>query len=85
MSDQPALPPSDADRFARMAERIEHNKDSTFGGAFVIIVPGGLVEPMEALILDGKGDAAQFLMLLQGKITNLMEDLKARERAQYGR
>lgn len=77
-------PPTDAERFANMAERIEHNKESTFGGAFVIVIPGGLVAPLESLILDTQGDPAQFLMLLQAKIAQIMEDLKTRER-QFGR
>jgi hypothetical protein len=77
-------PPSNADRFRKMAERIEHNTDSTFGGAFVICVPGGIVEPMESLILDSKGDAVQFLNLLQFKIQSLLEDIKEQERKRTG-
>ena len=84
MSDQLPSRPTDAQRFAEMAKRIEHNADSTFGGAFVICVPGGMVEPMEALILDSKGDAAQFLMVLQSKIAMVLEEIKDRERKQSG-
>ena len=77
-------PPTDAQRFARMAQRIEHNKDSTFGGAFVICVPGGMVPPLEALILDATGDPAQFLMVLQTKIQTVLEEIKAKQGV-YGR
>lgn len=80
MSDEPPKPPTDADRFANMAKRIEHNTESVFGGAFVICVPGGQVDPLEALILDSKGDAAQFLMVLQAKIQAVLAELQDRER-----
>ena len=80
MSDEPAPPPTDASRFARMAQRLEHNLDSTFGGAFVIVPPEGAGEPMEALILDTTGNPAQFLMLLQAKIAHALEEISNRER-----
>ena len=83
MSDEPK-PPTYASRFYSMAKRIEHNVDSTFGGAFVIVVPGGITEPMESLILDSKGDAVQFLNLLQFKIQSLLEDIKEKERQRGG-
>ena len=84
MSEEQLKPPTDADRFARMAKRMEHNTNSTFGGAFVIIVPGGLVDPLEALILDSKGDPAQFLMVLQAKIKAVLEDIDTKQRQMGG-
>lgn len=72
MSDETPQRPTDASRFADMAKRMEHNANSKFGGAFVIVPPEGAGEPMEALILDTTGDPAQFLMLLQAKITQVL-------------
>ena len=80
MSDEQPERPTDAQRFANMAKRMEHNVDSTFGGAFVIVPPQGAGEPMEALILDTQGDPAQFLMLLQAKITHALQQIDSRER-----
>ena len=51
---------SESDRFRQMADRIDHNKDSTFGGAAVIIPPLNGGEPVVMLLLDEKGDPAQF-------------------------
>lgn len=84
MSDDPPKPPTDADRFANMAKRIEHNTNSVFGGAFVICVPGGNVDPLEALILDSKGDPAQFLMVLQAKIQAVLAQIQDQERKMGG-
>lgn len=76
---------SDAERFASMAERIRHNQDSsTFGGAWVIIPPGEGGIPMETLILDSKGDPAQFYMLLMAKSKNALDELQTKERMRQG-
>lgn len=83
MNDVPERP-TDAQRFSRMAQRLEHNLDSTFGGAFVIVPPSGAGEPMEALILDSAGDPAQFLMLLQAKIAHALKEIEDRERSMGG-
>lgn len=46
--------------FRKMAERIDHNADSRFGGAAVIVPPQQGGDVIELLILDEKGDPAQF-------------------------
>jgi hypothetical protein len=50
---------SNAEPFTKMAERITHNADATFGGA-VVIVPPGDGKPVELLMLDAQGDEGQF-------------------------
>lgn len=49
-----------SDRFTKMAERISHNSDATFGGAAVIVPPANAGAPIELLILDSNADPAQF-------------------------
>jgi len=66
MNDEPAKPLSNSDRFRRMAEAIDHNTDSGFGGAFVIVAPEG-GNPLETLILDAGQDHMQFWILLRTK------------------
>jgi hypothetical protein len=80
---------TNAELFRRMAARIDHNSDTTgisdqFGGAFVIVPPGG--DPiMESLVLDPKQDVAHFFMLLQTKISQALEEIKQREaRSHFG-
>ena len=51
---------ANAERFTKMAARITHNQDATFGGAAVIMPPANGGEPIELLILDSKSDPAQF-------------------------
>lgn len=48
-----------ADRFRKMADLIESNKDFPFGGAFVMVPPQGL-EPVEILVLDTRQNPHQF-------------------------
>ena len=70
--------------FTAMAERIIHNAGADFGGAFVIVAPGG--DPiMESLVLDPKQDVAHFFMLLSTKIQQALEEIKQREaRSHFG-
>jgi hypothetical protein len=48
-----------ADPFTKMAERIQHNEDATFGGACVLVPPGG-GKALELLMLDTAEDEGQF-------------------------
>ena len=47
-------------RYRLMAERLDHNIGAPFGGSCVIIPPAGGGDPIELLMLDSKGDPAQF-------------------------
>ena len=72
MSDAPEEP-SRAIPLLAMAERIERNKDAPFGGAFVIIPPGGT--PQDMLILDNSGNAAIFWSTLQTRVQIALSEL----------
>lgn len=72
-------------KFRQMADRIDHNKDSTFAGAAVICFPSGqqggvIMDPIDMLILDSSAGPAQFLATLQTRIAMLMKDIEDRER-----
>lgn len=67
MNDEPPKPPSTADRFRKMAERLDHNAAAGFGGCFLIVPPADGGEAIETLILDERQNAAQFWVLLKTK------------------
>lgn len=72
-----------AQRFDGMAARIRHNRDASFGGAFVIIPPvkeGS--EPLDTLILDSKQDLAQFWALLKTKAEMELQQIDQLQRQQ---
>jgi len=64
-----------AERFKAMADRIERNPQE-FGGAVVIVPPGG-GEPIEFLLIDAKGDLGQFLGTIKTKIEVYLEELRS--------
>lgn len=78
MMDTPAEQTA-ADRFRQMAERIDHNAASAFGGAYVIIPPRSAFTPWDVLVLDTQEDPAQFLMVLQAKISAALDEIRQKE------
>ncbi len=66
-----------ADRFRKMADLIEANKDFPFGGAFVMVPPQGL-DPVEILVLDTRQSPAQFYSTIEvlgrERFSNLAEE-----------
>lgn len=73
--------------FTKMAERVAHNTDSTFGGACVIVFPTTAnfqLEPIELLILDSKGEPAQFLATLRTRLDMLKDEIAAKDRQGFG-
>ena len=66
--------------FRAMADRLDHNVDSAFGGCFVVVPPTDGGDPIETLILDSKQDAAQFWMLLKTKCDIALGELDAKQR-----
>ena len=66
--------------FTAMAEKIERNAD-TFGGA-VVIVPPGLEDTMEWLIVDPKSDVLRFWVKLKTDIDAIIQQLDERARRQ---
>ena len=67
-----------AEKFRAMADRIDRNP-SEFGGACVIIPPGG-GEGIEFLLIDAKGDIAQFFGAILTKVQVVMEEMKDQQR-----
>jgi len=87
MSDLVNEPPSNAERFRKMAERIDHNADAGFGGACVIIPPGGQGDPIEVLLLDNAADPATFYSTVSTRLQLALDkigDQKAQQAA-FGR
>lgn len=65
--------------FSDMAKAIEHNVRQGFGGAAVIVAPTGGGE-IEILLLDPKGDVAQFYSTIQSRITLLLQKIDEQQR-----
>lgn len=70
-----------ADRFRKMADLIDTNGDTNFGGAF-LIVPPGTADPVDGFILSDAGDADTFFLLLKTKIDVAMDAVSKKQ--QYG-
>lgn len=85
MNDLSQKYPNGAERFHQMGQRITHNADAAhFGGAAVIIPPGG-GEPIEVLILDSQGDVAQFWGTIKGRIAMVLQNLDDQAKMGFGR
>jgi hypothetical protein len=74
-----------SDKFRKMAERIDHNKEAPFAGAAVIVFPSGQqggipIEPIDMLILDGSNNPSAFLATLKARLDMLIADMQDRER-----
>ncbi len=82
MNDQPQEKLSDL--FRRMADRIDHNVDSRFAGAAVIVIPGGQFEPIEILMLDTAQDPAQFIAALSTRFKIILTQIDDKQRLLQG-
>lgn len=82
MNDEAPKQLSIADRFRRLADRIDQNADAGFGGAFLIVPPDNGGEVIETLILDTRQDPAQFWTLLKTKCDTELIALDAARRGQ---
>jgi hypothetical protein len=82
--DQPLVEgqPSPSEPFKRMTKRIEDDP-SNFGGACVIVPPGGH-DPIEFLMIDPKGDVAVFLGTIKTKLEMMLADLHEKQRGLQG-
>ena len=76
--------PSNADRLRRMADRIDHNADSPFGGVCVIIPPVAGGNPIEFMLLDPSVDPAQFWSAIVTKVKFELEHAEAERRRIMG-
>lgn len=73
-----SMPDQRSAAFRAMAERIDHNEDAPFGGAFVIIPPGGDAQDM--LLLDNSGNPAIFWSTLQVRVKIALQEIEDSER-----
>jgi hypothetical protein len=69
-----------SDELREMAERIDRNADGSFGGAFVLLPPGG--EPVKTLLIDSGKDPAQFWGTLKTKCEMALAGLEELQRNQ---
>ena len=74
---------SNDEPFTKMAERIKHNADATFGGACVIIPPGD-GKPVELLLLDAAGDEGQFWATILTRIQVAIAESEQKKRQSMG-
>ena len=69
---------SNSDRFRKMADRIDLNKDDGFGGACVIVPPNGTgANPIEILIVlpaGGVGDLVQFFSMVSSRVQREVDE-----------
>ena len=78
---------SNSGLFRVMADKIDHNVGSSFGGAAVIVPPLNGGAPLDILILDSTADPAQFwsTVLTRAQIVlKALEDQKALQQG-FGR
>lgn len=74
-----------AAEFRKMADQIERNADSKFGGAYVIIPPGDYdVGPLSVLLIDSRQDAANFFNLLDWRTKTVLAEIDAKQRQMTG-
>jgi ABC-type proline/glycine betaine transport system substrate-binding protein len=90
VSDQPLVESkgSPSILFRQMAERIEHNEGSSFGGAVVIAPPGSESEPITLLLLDPSQNEVHFWLTLQTKVQAalaVLEEAGRRQNSPFGR
>lgn len=69
-----------ADRFRKMADRIERNADEPFGGVMLVIPPGDEPSVIELLKLDPTPDATSFWAELKGRCDEAVHDLSSAAR-----
>ena len=68
-----------SDHFVRMAERITRNWSDDFGGAMLVVPPGG-GDPIEILLIDPTKDLARFWAAVQGAVTVAAREFEERAR-----
>lgn len=76
-----------ADRFRKMADRIEKNGEEPFGGCAMIFPPGDNVQPVEILKLDSNPDPSMFWGEIRSKADVAVAELtdKARQNMAFRR
>ena len=67
-----------------MAERIVRNEPKEFGGAALIVPPGG-GEAIAILLIDPKQDAASFWGAVQAKVAIAVAEMQEAQNSPFGR
>ncbi len=80
-SDTSQEPNKFAQHFREMADRIEKNAISDFGGAFLFVPPDG--EVIAFYIADPKRDTPAFLVAAAGKIAVAQNELQQKQPGGY--
>jgi hypothetical protein len=75
---------SPAAAFRAMAERIGRNEPAEFGGAALIMPPGG-GEAITILLIDPKRDVASFWGAVQGKVAIAVAEMQEAQNSPFGR
>lgn len=70
--------------FVDMAKRLARNQDAEFGGAMVLVPPGG-GDPISLLIVDPAQDLGHFLSAAMTKLEIVLNAFKEAQQTQYGR
>ena len=70
--------------FRAMAERIDKNDQMEFGGAALIVPPGG-GEPIAVLLIDPKQDIASFWGAVQAKVAIAVAEMQDAQNSPFGR
>lgn len=74
--------------FQRMSDRILHNKDESFGGAFVVVAPGEAPIVIQSLFLNDGATPGMFWAALKTIVEQQLMQVDAQERqlqAGFGR
>ena len=69
---------SNSEPFTKMATRITHNEGDGFGGAAVIVAPGG--EKIEFVMLSDAYNVAQFYSSVMSLIQLQLQKIEEKER-----
>ena len=71
-------------RFRKMADRIDHNSDSKFGGAAVVVPPRDGGDAVEFLILYAQAGPAQFWGTILSRAQLEISRIEDKNRIQQG-
>jgi hypothetical protein len=70
--------------FTEMARALVHNKGQGFGGAVVIVPPDNGGESIELLLLDSRGDPAQFWATVKSRLELRLREIDDRRNSLAG-
>jgi hypothetical protein len=68
-----------SEKFRQMADRIDHNAASGFGGACVLVLPDQNRRAIEILVLDSTSDIAQFIGAVAARLKMIQDEMSAEQ------